>query len=359
MNESKFSRREALALALASTASFAWDGRTAVAAASPRRSVIHGVKIGAQTYSFHEIPIDGGNHADQVVADLQTCGLSTCELFGGGIEASTYVSMPPPSSDCPKPEIGCAPGKGGSERNAFAWAFGLRQGDDLIKTRQAIRAFLESRPTKYFEAIRRRFDDAGIEIYTYNPFLDPGRATPQMPTTDAEIDGIFYAANALGVRAINASINRSFLKRVVPFAEKHQMIIAPHGHSNTSDPDEFSTRETFAEAFKLSKWVGANLDIGHYTAAGGDPVEFISAFHERITNLHIKDRKRNNSRTVQDGANMPWGHGDTPIGEVLRLIRDKRYGIPCMIEIEHIGTTSATGEVKAAYEYCKRELDKA
>jgi sugar phosphate isomerase/epimerase len=105
--------------------------------------------------------------------------------------------------------------------------------------------------------------------------------------------------------------------------------------------------------------VGANLDIGHYTAAGGDPVEFISAFHERITNLHIKDRKRNNSRTVQDGANMPWGHGDTPIGEVLRLIRDKRYGIPCMIEIEHIGTTSATGEVKAAYEYCKRELDKA
>jgi sugar phosphate isomerase/epimerase len=358
MNESRLSRRQMLALAVASAASFAWDGRTALAAASPQRSVIQGVKIGVQTYSFHDIPNDGGNHADRVVADLQACGLYTCELWAGHIEASTYFATRPPGADCPKPEIGCAPGKGGSDRNGFAWVFGQRQGDDLIKTRQAIRAFLESRPTKYFEAVRRRFDDAGIEIYTYNPFMDPGQTTPQMPTTDAEIDGIFYAAKALGVRAINASITRSLLRRLVPFAEKHQMIIAPHGHSGTSNPEEFSTRETFADAFALSKWVGANLDIGHYTAAGGDPVEFISAFHERITNLHIKDRKRNTSRTVQDGANMPWGQGDTPIGEVLRLIRDKRYDIPCMIEIEHIGTTSATGEVKVAYEYCKRELAK-
>ena len=88
-------------------------------------------------------------------------------------------------------------------------------------------------------------------------------------------------------------------------------------------------------------------------------MEFISSFSDRITNLHIKDRRRNSSKTVEDGANMPWGHGDTPIGEVLRLIRDKRYNIPCMIEIEHIGTTSATGEVTAAYDYCKRELAKA
>jgi sugar phosphate isomerase/epimerase len=358
MRESLLSRREMLALALASAASLACEGRTALAAPGPQGSVIHGVKIGAQTSSFHEIPIDGGDHADLVVADLEACGLYTCELFGGDIQASTYVSVRPPIDDCPRPEIGCAPGKGGSDRNAFAWEFGQRRGEDLINTREAIRVFLESRPTKYFEAIRRRFDDAGIEVYTYNPFLDPGRATPKMPTPDAEIDGIFYAAKALGVRAINASIGRSFLRRVVPFAEKHRMVIAPHGHSNTSNPDEFSTRDTFEDAFRLSKWVGANLDIGHYTAAGGDPVEFISAFHDRITNLHIKDRKRNVSRTVQ-GANMPWGQGDTPIGEVLRLIRDKRYDIPCMIEIEHIGTTSARGEVKIAYEYCRRELDRS
>jgi sugar phosphate isomerase/epimerase len=358
MNNPTLSRRDALALAAGSAACMAL-GTAASAAPTPERSSIRGVKIGAQTYSFHDIPNDGGNHVDQVITDMQACGLYTCELWPGHIEASTYVGVRPPAADCPKPDIGCAPGKGGSERNGFAWVFNQRQGEDLVNTRKAIRAFLDSRPTKYFEAIRRRFDDAGIEIYTYNPFMDPGGPTPQMPTTDAEIDGIFYAAKALGVKAINASIHKSLLKRLVPFAEKHQMIIAPHGHSVTSNPEEFSTRQTFTDAFALSKWVWANLDIGHYTAAGEDPVEFINSFHDRITNLHLKDRKRNTSRTVEDGANMPWGQGDTRIGDVLRLVRDKRYNIPCMIEIEHIGATSATGEVKIAYEYCKRELAKA
>ncbi|HVW71020.1 MAG TPA: sugar phosphate isomerase/epimerase [Steroidobacteraceae bacterium] len=360
MNRPALSRRDVLALAAGSAASLAvLRAQPAPAAPMPERSTIDGVKIGAQTYSFHDIPNDGGNHADRVIADMRECGLFTCELWPGHIEASTYVGIPPPAADCPKPDIGCAPGKGGSERNGFAWVFGQRQGEDLIRTRQAIRAFLESGPTKYFEDIRRRFADAGIEIYTYNAFMDPGAATPQMPTTDAEIDGIFYAAKALGVKAINASITKTVLRRLIPFAEKHRVIIAPHGHSETSNPEHFSTRRTFTDAFTLSKWVGANLDIGHYTAAGGDPLEFINSFAERITNLHLKDRRRNRSRTIEDGANMPWGQGETPIGEVLRLIRDKRYNIPCMIEIEHIGTTSATGEVKIAYEYCKRELAKA
>lgn len=358
MNNSTLSRRDVLALVAGSAVSLSLD-RLASAAPTPERSTIHGVKIGAQTYCFHDIPNDGGNHADRVIADMLACGLYSCELWPGHIEASTYVGIRPPAADCPKPDIGCAPGKGGSERNAFAWVFGQRRGEDLIKTRKAIRAFLESRPTKYFEAIRRRFDDAGIEIYTYNPFMDPGATTPDMPTTDAEIDGIFYSAKALGVKAINASITRTVLRRLVPFAAKHQMIIAPHGHSETSDPEHFSTRKTFTDAFALSKWVWANLDIGHYTAAGGDAVEFIDSFHDRITNLHLKDRKRNTSKAIEDGANVPWGQGDTPIGQVLRLVRDKRYNIPCMIEIEHIGTNSAVDEVKIAYEYCKRELAKA
>jgi sugar phosphate isomerase/epimerase len=345
-------------LALTASSAVALGLRTGGAMAASVPQTVHGVRIGAQTYSFHDIPNDGGNHADQVVANMKACGLSICELWSGHIEASSYVSRRPPVKDCPKPDVGCEPGKGGSERNGFAWVFSERQGEDLLQTRRAIRAFLESKPTHYFEAIRKRFADAGIQIYSYNPFMDPGAATPQMPTTDAEIDGIFHGAKALGVKAINASITRPYLKRLVPYAEKHQIVIAPHGHSAVSDPEHFSTRATFTEAFATSKWVGANLDIGHYTAAGGDPIEFINSFHDRITNLHLKDRKRNRSKTIEDGANMPWGQGETPIGDVLRLLRDKRYDIPCMIEIEHIGSTSAVGEVRTAYEYCRRELTK-
>ena len=39
-------------------------------------------------------------------------------------------------------------------------------------------------------------------------------------------------------------------KRIAPFAEKHKMIVAMHGHSNTSTPGEFASPESFAAAMK-------------------------------------------------------------------------------------------------------------
>lgn len=329
-------------------------GLDAWAAPRPQASVVAGVQLGVQTYSYHDVPVDGGDHTDTVIAHMRANRLYSCELFGAQVEPGLFTGRRPAA--CAKPEIGCPPGKGGSERNGFDWVFERKTGAELARARAAVRAFRESKPTRHYEAIRRRFNDAGIELYTYNPIFDTAGAPSDMRMSDAEIDGVFYAAKALGVKAINASIGLPTLKRLIPFAEKHQVIIAVHGHSAVSDPEAFSTRKTFTDAFALSKWVWANLDIGHYTAAGEDAVEFITAFHDRITNLHLKDRKRNKSRTEEDGANVPWGQGDTPIGPVLRLLRDRRYKIPAFIEIEHIGTTSAVGEVAIAYDDCRREL---
>jgi len=57
----------------------------------PGRSTIEGVKIEVQTYSFHDIPKDGSNHAGRIVADMRECGLFARELWPGHVEASTYV----------------------------------------------------------------------------------------------------------------------------------------------------------------------------------------------------------------------------------------------------------------------------
>jgi hypothetical protein len=68
--------------------------------------------------------------------------------------------------------------------------------------------------------------------------------------------------------------------------------------------------------------------------------------------VHVKDRK------LQNGPNMPFGEGDTPIVEVLRLIRDNQWPIQATIEFEYkvpAGSDLMT-EIARAVKYCRDAL---
>jgi len=83
-------------------------------------------------------------------------------------------------------------------------------------------------------------------------------------------------------------------------------------------------------AFALSPRNAANVDIGHFIAGNNySPVPFIKQYPERITHVHIKDKK------LHLGPNVPFGQGDTPIVEVLRLIRDHHWNMQATIEFEY------------------------
>jgi sugar phosphate isomerase/epimerase len=208
--------------------------------------------------------------------------------------------------------------------------------------RAALRQWRLSVPLDEFRAARRKFDRAGIELsaYAYNIRDD---------FTDEEIARGFEMAQALGVKYLTSSATLSVSRRIAPLAEKYKIVVGMHGHSNVKNPNEFAKPESFVAAIKLSPYIGVNLDVGHYFAAGYDPVAFIAEHHAHIVTLHIKDRKKN------DGDNMPFGQGDTPVKEVLQLLKRGRYPIPANIEYEYEGGDTVA-EVRKCFEYCKQAL---
>jgi sugar phosphate isomerase/epimerase len=256
-------------------------------------SKIHGVQIGVQSYSFRDRSLD-----DAIKAMVEI-GLSECELYSGHIEP-----------------------KGGGR-------------DELRKWRTTV-------SMDVFKEVRKKFNDAGVLLYAYNySFRDD--------FTDEEIARGFEMAHALGVTRMTASSTVTCAKRVDPFAAKAKIYVGMHGHDSTK-PNEFASPESFETAMAgSSKYIAINLDIGHFYAAGFDPVEFLKKQHEHIVTLHIKDRKKNH------GANLPLGEGETPIKEVLQTLKENRWPIPANIEYEYKGGDTVA-EVKKCYEYCKNAL---
>ena len=111
-----------------------------------------------------------------------------------------------------------------------------------------------------------------------------------------------------------------------------------------------ATPASFTTALAMSPFFRVNLDIGHFTAANFDALAFLREHHDRVTNLHLKDRKRS------QGDNVPWGTGDTPIREVLAWLKQRQSPVRAYIEYEYTGEKGAVDEVRACMAYATRAL---
>ncbi len=271
---------------------------TAIAAPASAKinSVFGGVPLGAQSYSFRDRDVDGA------IAAMKEIGIGYTELFSGHVE--------------PKVERGPA-----GQAALKKWRMEVSK-EEIAK-------------------VKAKFTAAGINVYAFNySFRDS--------FSDEEIEKGFLIAKWLGAKYITASSNVATAKRVAPAAAKHKMIVGMHNHSRIV-PNEFATAENFATAMKEGPFIGINLDIGHFWAANFDAVPYMKEHHQHIVTIHVKDRKKN------QGDNMPFGQGDTPIKEVLLQMKANKWKIPAMIEYEYKGADTVA-EVKKCFEYCKAIL---
>lgn len=252
----------------------------------------HPVTLGVQSYSFRDRPLDAA------IAGMQKVGLRSCELWQGHIEPRNIPR------------------------------------DEMRKWRETIELDM-------FHRVRDRFAKASIALSAYNISFNDSYS-------DLEIERGFEMTKALGAPVITASANVNTVARVAPVAARHNMLVGMHNHSRI-DPNEFATAASLTTALAQGPFIAVNLDIGHFTAANGDAVAFLEQHHDRIVTLHLKDRKRD------QGPNLPFGEGDTPIVAVLKLLQEKGWPIPANIEYEYKGGDSVD-EVGKCLDYCRRAL---
>ena len=94
-------------------------------------------------------------------------------------------------------------------------------------------------------------------------------------------------------------------------AKRNGIKVAYHGH-------EQQHAKWWDTALEQSSHNAMNLDLGHYIAAGNtDAIELIEKQHPNILSMHVKDRQN----PKNGKKNMPFGQGDTPIIDVLQMMR--------------------------------------
>jgi len=277
---------------------------TALDFAGKPNSKFFGVQMGVITYSYRSMPHD----VHQLLKYILDSGISAVELMGESVEE--YAGIP-------------------ADKNKVAeW----RSSVSMDK----------------FKEVKKMFQKAGVSIYAFKP------SALGEKNTDAEIEYAMRAGKALGANSVTVELpkNPEHSKRLGLLAAKHKMYVGYHAHTQATDT-------AWDVALGQSPYNSMNLDCGHYIAAGGNNTKesllaLIEAKHDRITSMHMKDRQSKE----HGAANLPWGEGDTPIKEILNLLKEKRYKIPVSIELEYEipAGSDAVKEVKKCLAYAKDAL---
>ena len=294
-------------LAIVCAGQSVWAARSLHVLGVKPDSKIKGVQIGAITYSFRSLP----GSPEQLLQYCIDANISAVELMGDSVE--DYAGKPANPVKFP-PRVPGQPMKLTDEQKA-----------QMASYQTQVANWRAGVSMEKFEQIRKMFNKAGINIYAFKPnALNPNN-------TDAEVEYALKAAKALGAKSVTIELpaDPAQSKRLGDLGEKHKIYIGYHAHLQATDT-------AWDTALAQSPYNSLNLDCGHYIAASANNTKetllaLIEAKHDRITSLHIKDR-----RTKQNGgANMVWGQGDTPIKEILTLLKEKKYKIPATIELEY------------------------
>ena len=302
-------------------------------------SKINGVQIGCITYSFRSM---ADQSLEANIRYIKESGISAVEMMGEPVEY--FAGMPQPTFN---------------RMRSFQLGGKQRRGEELTDSEKAELADIRKQSEAYskvvsewrsktdfkkFEQASKMFKDAGISLYAFKPNVFGAN------NSDMEVAYGMKAAKILGASHVTLEhpSDDAQTLRLGKLGDANKMKIGYHGH-------EQQTFGFWDTALSQSGSNGLNFDCGHYVAAGHtDMMDLIQKQQGRIWSMHVKDRQ-----TPANGkGNLPWGTGDTPIAEILQMIRDKKYRFPATIELEYQVPegSDAVKEVQKCFEFCRKAL---
>ena len=267
------------------------------------RSKINGVQIGTITYSYRSMP---DQSIPAILGYVVQSGLGSVELMGPPVEQ--YAGIPD-------------------------------TGDKEVLRQWRLNASMDK-----FKEIRKMFKAEGVKI----DILKLGKEN----WSNEEIDYAFEVCKVLGARGISMEISEIAATRFAPLAKKHKRLLIFHNHGQPADPN-FS----FEKILEIGDNLMLNFDAGHYFGfTGEDPTELIKKLHHRIASIHIKDKT--GPKALEPNVNKQFGKGETPVVEILQLIRNNNWPITFDIELEYAipEDSDAIAEVKSCLEFCRLVL---
>ncbi len=316
-----------------------WAGPAIIKNLDKPNSLFNGVQIGTITYSYRDMP---DQSAEATLRYVLESGISAIELMGD--PAEEFAGKPKNPVDF---------------RSMFPLMRKRREKQELTEDEKKTLADADAQMKAYrdvvskwrltasmgkFEELRKIYNKAGVEIYGFKPDAFG------IQNSDADIDYGMRAAKALGANQVTVEhpSNDAQTLRLGMAAQKHGIRIAYHGH-------EQQTPAFWDTALAQTPGNAMNFDLGHYVAAGQpDPLELIRQKHDRIASMHIKDRQN----PSHGKGNLVWGQGDTPLVEVLNLMKTQKYNFPAVVELEYKipEGSNSVAEVKKCVAFCKNIL---
>jgi sugar phosphate isomerase/epimerase len=312
---------------------FALATGAATAVSAKPNSNFGGVQIGAITYSFRALP----GSAEETLKYCVDCGISAVELMSP--VAESYAGSPAPPMRAFNP--GAMKKGGGMKKSAPT----PEQQAAMAKAAGELKAWRLAAPMAKYKAFRKMYEDAGVKIYAF-------KLPPTMAMSDEEYAYIWNVAETLGASHITMELptDDAHLQRVAEYAAKRKLRIAFHTHGQGG-------ASGFEKVLNASTHTALNLDVGHYFGVTGEsPLPILEKYHQRISSIHLKDRKGPQNGT--GGPNMPWGQGETPLKEILQLMKKRKWKFPASIEYEY-NTPEGSDvlvEMKKCVQFCQAAL---